>query len=350
MDFDYRSLPQRILFGAGRVAELPVEVGGKGERPLLIADPGAGGALGCVLDEIRATAAGSIDRVRQHVPVEDADRARQIARDNDADCLVAVGGGSTIGLAKAVALTERLEIVAVPTTYSGSEMTPVWGLTERGVKTTGRDAAVAPTVVVYDPELTYALPAGLTAASGLNAVAHCVDALWAPGRSPWTDLLAERGITTLAEGLPAAVARGDDAVARELSLLGASLAGATFGAAGSSLHHKICHHLGGRFDLPHAETHAVVLPWVTEVAIRSVPTAGPTLARALGVEDPVAGLRDLARRLGAPTRLSELGLTLAEAREVAEEIDPDRLGTSFAIGRDDVRAILVGATCGPGSR
>jgi len=344
MDFVHETPPTRVLFGAGRIADLATEVAALGERPLLIAGRTASGIVGPALDEIWAEA--RIDRVRQHVPIENAESARALARRLDVDCIVAIGGGSAIGLAKAVALTERLGILAVPTTYSGSEMTPVWGLTENGVKVTGLEPAVIPRVVIYDPRLTYALPAALTAASGLNAVAHCVDALWAPKRSPMTELTGMRGIAVLAEGLPGAVKAGDNAIARERSLLGAWLAGITFAAAGPSFHHKLCHVLGARFDLPHAELHAVILPWTTDLAIRSVPAAGATLASALGVEDPVAGLRDLARRLGTPTRLSELGLSRVEACRVAAAVDPDRLGASFAISQDDVNTILLGATCG----
>lgn len=248
-----------------------------------------------------------------------------------------------MGLAKAIAMTERLPIVAVPTTYAGSEMTPVWGLTADGVKRTGRDPIVAPRTIVYDPELTLSLPPALTAASGLNAVAHCVDALWAPGRSPLTQIMAERGIAALVASLPAAMRDGRDLRAREAAMVGAWLAGATFAIAGSSLHHKLCHMLGGKHDLPHAETHAVVLPWTTGLAIRHMPEAGRTVARALGTDDPVAGLRALAAELGAPTTLAELGLTPGHALAIADEIDTDGLGAPFSVTREELHAVLAGA-------
>ena len=197
---------------------------------------------------------GVFTAVREHVPLPTAEAARAAAKEADADVLIAIGGGSTIGAAKAVALTARLPIVAVPTTYAGSEVTPVWGLTENGRKTTGTDPAVLPRVVVYDPELLSTLPPDLAAASAFNALAHAVEAMWAPRRNPATTAIAGEAITRLAAGLRT----GDPA---EL-LCGAWLAASAFAAAGSGLHHKLCHVLGGTFDLPHARTHAVVLPHV----------------------------------------------------------------------------------------
>ena len=201
------------------------------------------------------------DGVRPHVPVEVAAAAVAAAREAGADVLLSVGGGSTTGTAKAVALASGLPILAVPTTYAGSEMTPVWGSTEAGRKTTGRDLAVLPKVVVYDPELTLSLPAWITAASGMNAIAHCVEAPYAPGRNPVTTQLAWRG-----SGRRRRRCRrwssARDVAARAGALYGAYLAGSAFAVAGSGLHHKICHALGGAFDLPHAETHSVVLPHV----------------------------------------------------------------------------------------
>lgn len=345
--FVHEAAASRVVFGAGRVAETPAELEKLGERALLIADGSAARLETGLWLGLSSVAAATIDEVRQHVPVEDADGARALARKRGADSILALGGGSTVGLAKAVALTERLPILAVPTTYAGSEMTPVWGLTDAGVKTTGRDLGVAPATVIYDPELTYSLPASTTAASGLNAIAHCADALWASGRNPLTDTMAERGIASLTAGLPGAVADGTDAEARELCLVGAWLAGATFAAAGSSLHHKLCHVLGGRFDLPHAETHAIVLPWATALAVEHVPDAGAILGRALGVSDPVAGLRDLAARLGAPSRLAQLGLTRDQALDLADQIPLKALATPFPVSRDALRTLLLEATVGP---
>lgn len=346
MRFVHDAVGARVVFGAGRRAEVPDELGRLGARAMLIHDEVAGGIAGPLLATLAASSVATIDRVRQHVPVEDADAARHLARKRQVDCVVAVGGGSTIGLAKAVALTERVPILAVPTTYAGSEMTPVWGMTEAGVKTTGRDPAVAPRTVIYDPELTVSLPPAITAASGLNAVAHCVDALWAPGRSPLTDAMAERGIDALASSLADAVAHGADLASRKRALVGAWLAGATFAIAGSSLHHKLCHVLGGRFDLPHAETHAVMLPWTAALAVRHVPEAGQAIARGLGASDAIGGLRHLAEALGAPRRLNELGLSAADAVAAADEIDLAKLATPFDVSRDELRELVRHAAAG----
>jgi alcohol dehydrogenase class IV len=171
-----------------------------------------------------------------------------------------VGGGSTTGLGKAIALATGLDQIVVPTTYAGSEMTPILGQTERGVKTTQRSPAILPEVVIYDVDLTLTLPPALTATSGLNAIAHAVEALYAQDRNPIVSLMAEEGIAALARSLPVLVDAASDLAARSDALYGAWLCGACLGAVGMALHHKLCHTLGGSFDLPHAETHAVVLP------------------------------------------------------------------------------------------
>jgi maleylacetate reductase len=339
MRFVHDAAGARVVFGTGTRHDAPRELAALGLRPLLVADSVAAD----IVDRLRGEAVAVVDEVRPHVPAEDAAAARRLAADAGADCIVTVGGGSSVGLAKAVALTEALPILAIPTTYAGSEATPVWGITERNVKTTGRAAQVAPRVIVYDPELTYGLPASLTASSGLNAVAHCVDALWAPGRSPLSDLMAERGIERLARWLPRAVERGADREARAEVLAGAWLAGTAFGVAGSSVHHKLCHALGGRHDLPHAQTHAVMLPWTAQLAVGHDARAGAAIARAAHRDDPVEGLRDLAQRLGAPSTLAELGLAREEAVALADDIDPSMLATPFDVTRDDLRQLMLSA-------
>ncbi|HWI71342.1 MAG TPA: maleylacetate reductase [Baekduia sp.] len=341
--FTHESAPARVLFGAGRAADTPEEAARLGSRPLLIVDPVAASIAGRLVATLDAAAVAVIDEVRQHVPVADADAARSTARKAGADVVISFGGGSTIGLAKAVALTEHLPIVAVPTTYSGSEMTPVWGLTTDGTKTTGIDPVVAPRTVVYDPELTLSMPASTTAASGLNAMAHCIDALWARGRTPLTDTMAERGIASLAQSLPATVRDGQDLEAREQMLVGAWVAGTAFAVAGSSLHHKLCHVLGGRFDLPHAETHAAMLPWTSACALRRHPRAAAAIVRALGAGDPTRNLLELVAEAGAPTSLAELGLREKQTRALADSLDIDAMHLTFTLPRDELRQLLLEA-------
>jgi maleylacetate reductase len=318
--FVHDQLAARVVFGRGAARErLAKEVERLGaERVLLIAaEPErelAEGLVAALGDRV----AGRFHEGRPHVPVEIAERARAAAAAVDADGLLCVGGGSTTGTAKAIALTSGLPIVAVPTTYAGSEMTPVWGLTEGQRKTTGRDVVVAPKVVVYDAELTVSLPASISATSAMNAIAHCVEAFYAPGSSPIACLMAEEGIRASSRGAELVVADLADAEGRDLALYGAYLAGAAFAIAGSALHHKICHVLGGAYDLPHADLHTVVLPHAVAYNEPALPEEMGRVAAALGGASSAAeGLFDLAQRLGAPTALRDIGLREDDLDEAA---------------------------------
>jgi maleylacetate reductase len=226
-----------------------------------------------------------------------------------------VGGGSTTGLAKAIALTTGIPIIAVATTYAGSEATNVWGLTEAARKTTGVDARVLPVTVIYDAELTYSLPVELSVASGLNALAHCVDSLWAPRADPINQALAAEGIRALAAGLPLVAQNPTDAAGREQSLYGAYLAAVAFASAGSGMHHKICHVLGGTYNLPHAQTHATVLPYVLAFNAPFAPEADARIAGAFGSASGLEGLNELRRVLNAPQALKDYGFTEADIPE-----------------------------------
>jgi maleylacetate reductase len=351
--FLYDALPGRVVFGPGVARQrLAAELDGLGaERVLLVAAdpelPLARELTGPLGDRVVAEFSG----VRPHVPVGVAQAAREEAARSRADLVLSIGGGSTTGTAKAVALTTGLPVVAVPTTYAGSEVTPVWGLTEAARKTTGRDARVLPRVVLYDPELTLTLPADLSAASGLNALAHCVEALWAPGANPVTSLVALEGVRALAAGLPAVVADPSGLAGRTDALYGAYLAGAAFAVAGSGLHHTVCHVLGGAYDLPHAPTHAVVLPHVLALYAPRLPEVERSVAAALGVPAAVKGLVDLAARTGAPSSLADAGLTAAQLPEagrlvsaaVATKVPPGPL----SVTADEVHALLRAALDGP---
>ncbi|MFE5793962.1 maleylacetate reductase [Streptomyces sp. NPDC056503] len=318
--FTYEALPGRVVFGPGVAStRLPAEVDAFGARRILLIAGASEAALARELcapfaDRITATFSG----VRPHVPVEVAESAREAAV--DADLVLCVGGGSTTGTAKAVALTTGLPIVAVPTTYAGSEVTAVWGLTRGSRKTTGTDPIVLPRTVVYDPDLTLTLPVALSVASGLNAMAHCVEAFWAPRRNPVSSAVATDGIRYLAAGLPALAADPEDGAGRADLLLGAYLAGSAFAVAGSGLHHKICHVLGGAFDLPHAETHAIVLPHVLAHNAPNAPEAAFRIASALGTDDPVQGLHELGHKLGIPAGLRELGLRKTDVDTVLDDV------------------------------
>ena len=339
--FAYDALPGRVVFGVGAVEQLGEEVDRLGGRRVLaIAGKRAVDGL---LERLGPRVAASFTDVQQHVPVEAAARAVAAAADADADCLVAMGGGSATGMAKAVALERQAPIVAVPTTYAGSEVSPIYGLTGPEGKRTGRDLRVLPKVVIYDPALTTGLPPEVTGPSGMNALAHCVEATYAPGANPVTSLLAEEGARALARGLPRAVAHPADLAARSDALLGAWLAGAAMAAAGVGIHHQLCHLLGGAYRLPHAELHAVVLPHAVAFV---APAARPQLARlagALGVEEVPGGVWDLGRRLGAPASLAELGLAEAELDRAAEQAVARVVQTPRRAGVSELRALLGAA-------
>ncbi|MCF6379899.1 maleylacetate reductase [Nocardioides KLBMP 9356] len=329
--FTHDTLAQRIRFGSGEAAaSLSAEVAEQGwTRAMVIAAPAESELAGAVTDGLPV--AHVHDDVVMHVPVAVAERARRAAAEHRADVLISIGGGSTTGLAKAVALTTGLPIVAVPTTYAGSEATNVWGLTEESTKTTGVDAKVLPRTVVYDASLMLSLPVDLSVASGLNALAHCVDSMWSPRTDPIDQALAAEGIRALDAGLPRIVADPSDLKGREQALYGAYLAAVAFASAGSGLHHKICHVLGGRYDLPHAPTHAVVLPHVLALNGPAAPEADDRIARAFGSVDGLTGLQDLRRRLDAPRALRDYGFEESQvpdaARAVLPAVPPDNPAT-----------------------
>lgn len=317
--FVYDALPGRVVFGAGTLARLPDELERLGvRRALLLSTPGRADSARRLAASLGARAAGVYDKAVMHVPLAVAEDARRVARELGADCCVAVGGGSTTGLAKAIALTSGLPVVAVPTTYSGSEMTTVYGLTEGGLKRTARDARVLPKTVIYDPALTLGLPPATSAASGMNAIAHCVEALYAQDGNPITSLMAEEGIRALAAALPLIMKNPSDLDARSDALYGAWLAGVTLGTAGVALHHKLCHTLGGSFNLPHAETHSIVLPHAARYNRDAAPEAMARVARALGASDAPNGLYDLELGLNLETRLSAIGMREADLERAAK--------------------------------
>jgi alcohol dehydrogenase class IV len=347
LDFTYDALPSRVVFGPGSLDRLPGEVQRLGVgRALVLCTPGRRPQAEELASSLGDLAGGIYDRATQHVPVELAEDARREARRLGADCCVALGGGSTIGLAKATALDTDVTIVAIPTTYSGSEMTPIWGLTENGEKRTGRDRRVLPRLVLYDPALTTNLPARVSGPSGMNAIAHCVEALYAPDANPITSLMAEEGIRALAAALPAVVRAPTDLAARSGALYGAWLAGAALGAVGMGLHHKLCHTLGGSFNLPHAETHTVILPHAAAYNRDAAPEAMRRVAHALGVEDAAGGLFDLAKSIGAPTALVEIGMAASDLDRAADLATRNPYANPAPVTRAGVRALLEDAFYG----
>lgn len=307
--FLYQSLPARVVFGEGSVEQLAREVDLLGARRVLVlCTPPQCGLAERAVRILGERAAGVFDQAVMHVPIESAHAARAMAASMGADAFVAIGGGSTIGLGKAIALTSGLPIVAVPTTYAGSEMTPIYGITENGVKTTGRDAQVLPKTVLYDPLLLTSLPPHIACTSGINAIAHAAEALYAQDANPVISMMAEESIRALGRSLPR-LAREPGSVAHSAgALYGAWLAGICLGAVGMSLHHKLCHTLGGAFNLPHAEMHTILLPHALAYNRSGAPAAMARIAGALGAADAAQGVYDLAAGLGVPMSLADIGM------------------------------------------
>ena len=320
--FEHENFAQRVRFASGEAAAgVVAEVRRLGSSSLMVIASRSMQPLAFRLTE-GCTVRLRYDEVVMHVPVEVAERARAAALEGSVDAIVSVGGGSTTGLAKAIALTTGLPIIAVPTTYSGSEATNVWGLTDGGAKTVGVDDRVLPRAIVYDASLMLSLPVEMSVASGLNALAHCIDSMWAPRADPIDRALGAEGIRALTLGLPALVASPGDLAARENALYGAYLAAVAFSSAGSGLHHKICHVLGGMFNLPHAPTHAVVLPYVLALNAPSAPDAARHIAAAFGSDSAVQGLQHLRSQLGAPRALRDYGFAETDIARAAQAILP----------------------------
>jgi maleylacetate reductase len=332
-----------VVFAPGSLARAVAEARALGRRVLLISGRHEGEAASVVGADLGAVIVGWIDRVAQHVPVGLADEATNLARATEADVLMSIGGGSATGLAKAVARQTGLPILAVPTTYAGSEMTDIWGESHGGRKLTGRDPRVLPRVVIYDPALTVSLPPALTAASGMNALAHALEALYAPDRTALSDAVAEEAIATLARGLPQACEQPENVRARSAALRGAWLGGWALGSTSMGLHHKLTHELGGTYGLPHADVHAVILPYVASFNAPAASEAFHTAARALGLSDPPAvgpALFDLARRLSAPRSLAELGLSNDAVGEVARTVAEASVTNPRAFSAHDLESLL----------
>jgi alcohol dehydrogenase class IV len=319
-NFVYNGQPSRVVFGAGSISHLEREIDLLGaKRALILSTPEQAHQAQMVADRLGSRTTGIFARAVMHVPIETAREARIEAQRSGADCAIAIGGGSTTGLGKAIALESGLPILAIPTTYAGSEMTPIYGITEAGLKKTGKDFRVLPKTVIYDPELTLTLPISMSVTSGMNAIAHAAEGLYAQDCNPVMDLMAEEGIRAIAQALPLIRMHSDDIVGRGGALYGAWLCGTVLGNVGMALHHKLCHTLGGSFNLPHAEVHTVVLPQAIAFNAAFASKAMTRIQRALGTsESAAAGLFDLARNNGAPLALKDIGMKEADIDRAAE--------------------------------
>jgi len=346
--FDHTTLGQRVLFGSGAAVENAVAaIEGLGAtRVLLIGDAFARELADAIA--ARTPVVERIHEIVQHVPAENARAATALARSAGIDALVTIGGGSATGLAKIVARDTGLPIVAVPTTFAGSEATNVWGVTEDERKTTGSDDRVLPRVVVYDATLTAGMPARLATSSALNAVAHAIDGFWAPRADPINRALGTEGLRALVPGLRAVHADPGSLAAREQTLYGAYLAAVAFASAGSGMHHKICHALGGTYGLPHAETHSVVIGYVLAFNAPYAPDAAERVASALGDgRSPAAGLQALRHEIGSPASLRSLGLREEDVGAAADVILPAIPPSNpRPVSRADLEGLLRAAWAG----
>ena len=345
--FTFATQLAEVVFGAGTLVRLPAELDRLGlRRALVLTTPEQKQRATELTALLGERMVGAFTEARMHVPMDTVRDGRRMARELAADCTVAFGGGSTIGLGKAISLDPGIPQITVDTTYAGSSRTPIWGITENGVKTTGNDPRVLPRLVIFDPVLTYTLPPRATASSGLNAMAHAVEALYSKDANPIVDLMAEESLRALGSALPRAVKDPLDPAARTEALYGAFLAGSALGAVGMALHHKLCHTLGGTFDLPHAETHAAVLPHVVRYNERHAPEAIGRVARALGTEDAAGHLRELLRELGLPQSLRELGLAEADLDRAADLATERPYFNPRPVDRTSIRQLLGDAYAG----
>jgi maleylacetate reductase len=343
-EFVYTAHAGRVVFGAGSLKHLAREIDALGSRKaLVLCTPGQRPSAETVAQLLGSRAAGIFDGAVMHVPIEAAREAREEARRLGADCAVAIGGGSTTGLGKAIALDSGLPILAIPTTYAGSEMTPIYGITEAGLKKTGKDAKVLPRTVIYDPELTLGLPADLSVTSGINAIAHSAEGLYSADANPVTDLMAAEGIAALGRALPRIVSNPADMEARSDALYGAWLCGTVLGSVGMALHHKLCHTLGGSFNLPHAQTHTIVLPHALAYNAKAAPAAMEKVARALGGTHAPQAVFDLACNNGAPVALKDIGMKAADLDRACEIAMQNQYANPRPLERTAIRQLLQDA-------
>jgi alcohol dehydrogenase class IV len=340
--FDYTPLQGRVVFGYGTLARVADEMRLlECSRAFVLSDAHhVKGATAKLLQVLADRAVGMSSDAAMHTPVEVTERVLERVTDALPDCLLSLGGGSTTGLSKALALRTGLPQIAIPTTYAGSEATPILGQTEQGRKTTLRSLKVLPKTIVYDVDLTLGMPAHLSFVSGMNAMAHAVEALYAKDGNPVTSLLAEQGIAALARALPLIVGDTQHREARSDALFGAWACGNCLGTVGMALHHKLCHTLGGSFDLPHAETHTVILPHVAAFNADAAPAALARVARALGADYAGRGLFDLASRLGAPTSLKAIGMSESDLDKAADIATSAPYWNPRPVDKQAIRALL----------
>lgn len=344
--FVYQSAPGRIVFGSGSIREVAEEIRRLGcSSALLLSTPFQKPDIDALAETLGDLAAGTFPDAAMHTPVETTERAMEVYAATGADCVLAYGGGSTIGLGKAIAWRNDAPQLVVATTYAGSEVTDILGQTEGGEKTTVRDLKIRPETVIYDADLTVGLPVPMSVASGLNAMAHAVEAVYAPDANPITSLMALEGVQALKSSLPGIVQSPQNTDARSEALYGSWLCGVVLGSVAMSLHHKLCHTLGGSFDLPHAETHAILLPHTAAYNAQAAAAELQPMADLFG-GDLGGGLHDFAAEIGAPLALKDLGLAREDLVHATDLATLRPYANPRPVTRDGILALLERAHAG----
>lgn len=342
-DFTYSGSPAHIVFGAGKSAAAGEWVERLGcKRALVLSTPHQTADAEALAARLGGLFAGIFAGAVMHTPVDVTQAAMKVVGEVGADCVISLGGGSTTGLGKAIAYRTDLPQIVIPTTYAGSEVTPILGQTENGRKTTVRHASILPEVVIYDAALTLGLPIGMSVTSGLNAMAHAVEALYAQDRNPISTLMAVEGLRAFKTSLPDITATPQAFDVRADALYGAWLCGTVLGTVGMALHHKICHTLGGTFDTPHADTHAIMLPHTAAYNAAAVPELLAPVAEIFG-DSAGGGLWDFAKQIGAPLALKDLGLSEADLDRAADIATENPYWNPRPIDRRSIRALLQDA-------
>ncbi|MFQ5659786.1 MAG: maleylacetate reductase [Gammaproteobacteria bacterium] len=345
--FEFSALPWNIIFACGSLSRLPAELKKLSlSRALILSTPEQSDDAAKIAAILGSAAAGIFDQAVMHVPSETIARAQELVKRRNADCTVSIGGGSTTGLGKALALKDDLPNIAIPTTYAGSEMTNIWGVTEAGRKTTGRDNRVVPVLTIYDPELTLTLPPAISATSGINALAHAVVNVTDGNNNPIIALMAEEAIHTLSMNLPQVVKEPDNLAFRTEALYGTCLAGAALGAGTTGIHHRLCHTLGGSFDTPHALTHTVILPYAVAFNAGAAPEGTQRVADALGVDDAAGGIYDLGLSVGVTMSIKSLGMKEEDIDRAAALATEQPCPNPAAVTFEGVKRLLMDAFAG----
>jgi alcohol dehydrogenase class IV len=344
--FEYNANPGRVVFGAGSLQKLPDEITRLGlKAPLILSTPQQvkqAEDVEKVLSNASIQSAGIYTNATMHTPSHITEEAMSFLKSKSADCLVSIGGGSTTGLGKAISVRNGLPHISIPTTYAGSEMTPILGETQDGKKTTRSDPKILPGTVIYDVDLTMTLPPSLSATSGVNAIAHAVEALYAKNKNPIISMFAIEGTRSLAESLPEIVVNPQSQTAREKAQYGAWLCGVCLGSSAMALHHKLCHTLGGSFNLPHAETHTIVLPHALSYNAPAISDAMAKLATALPDShgDATKGLNALLDKLNVKRALKDFGMKEEDIDKAAEIAVSNQYPNPRPLDKEKIREVI----------